>query len=211
MSITRVAENVEPSSGRKLPLALVTLFLLALSGLFLLAACGGDDEESTPPSGGTRTPVSTATAAATQTTAAGARETATAAPQASGGEIDSCALVTKEEVEAIIGQPVGDPVVTTTELLASCFYTTSDLDGVSLAVVTYEDEQAAESGFQLAIDINDYPEVEGIGDRAFDSRPIGDITVLKGKYELSIDVFASGQDEFEIAKDLAANAADRLP
>ena len=53
--------------------------------------------------------------------------------------------------------------------------------------------------------------MEGIGDRAYDSRPIGDITVLKGKYELSIDVSASGQDEFEVAKELAAKAVDRLP
>jgi hypothetical protein len=42
---------------------------------------------------------------------------------------------------------------------------------------------------------------------------MGDITVLKGKYELSIDVanVSTSEDEFGVAKDLAATAVDRLP
>jgi len=189
--------------------ALAALFLLALCGLFLLAACGGgDEEESTASPSGSKTPA--ATQAPAGTPAAGATKTATAAAQASG-DIDPCALVTKAEVEAIVGESLGEPLVMNTELLVSCLYSTSQLEGVSVDVLTYEDEDQAKSGFELALDINDYPEVEGIGDRAYDSRPIGDITVLKGKYELSIDVSASGQDEFEVAKELAAKAVDRLP
>lgn len=186
----------------------------ALSGPILLAACGGDDEELTGTPGPTRTPAATAVATGTRAPAATASpratQAATATAQASSGEIDPCALVTKEEAEAVVGESLGEPVVTITELLAGCLYSTPDFDSVNVDVLTYEDEDQAESGFQLAIDINDYPEIEGIGDRAYDSRPIGDITVLKGKYELSIDVSA-GEDDFEVAKDLAAKAADRLP
>jgi len=84
---------------------------------------------------------------------------------------------------------------------------------VNVDVLTYDNADDAESIFQLAIDINDYPEVDGIGDRAYDSRPIGDITVLKGKYELSVDVanVSTSDADFEVAKDLAKKAVDRLP
>ena len=226
MTTTRIADSPSASNGRRLPLkALAALFLLALSGLLLLAACGGDDEdESTGTPSGTRAPAATQTttgtqapagtqsAEATESPAAEATQTATAAPQASGGEIDPCALVTKEEAEAIIGESLGDPLETITELLASCLYSTPDFDSVNVDVLIYDDEDQAEGGFELALDINDYPEVEGIGDRAYDSRPIGDITVLKGKYELSVDVSVEGGEaDFETAKDVAAKAVDRLP
>ena len=217
MTTTRIADSRKVPSGRGLTLrALAALFLLALSGLLLLAACGGDDEESTATPSGTRAPAATQTTTGTQapaeTASPQAEETATAAPQTSGGEIDPCDLVTKEEAEAIIGESLGDPVVTITELLVSCLYSTPDFDSVNVDVLIYDDEDQAEGGFELALDINDYPEVEGIGDRAYDSRPIGDITVLKGKYELSVDVSVEGGEaDFETAKDVAAKAVDRLP
>ena len=227
MRITRIADTPGPWKGRRLPVrGLATLFLLALSGLLLLAACGGDDDEET-----TATPSGTQAAVATQTPsgtpAAEATETAESTPEPSAGEIDPCALVTKEEAEAIVGESLGDPLVTITELLASCLYSTSDLKSVGVDVLTYGSADDAESGFQLALDINDYPEVEGIGDRAYDSRPIGDITVLKGKYEVSVDVNVEGDEgqgadvegddvewtgiDFEAARELAAKAVDRLP
>jgi len=193
--------------------------LLVLSGLLLLAACGGDDEETTATPSGTQAPAATQTPAGTpavgetQTPTGEATQTPEATPEPSAGEIDPCALVTKSEAEAIVGESLGDPLVTKTEMLASCLYSTSDLKSVNVDVLTYDSEDDAESGFLLAIDINNYPEVEGIGDRAYDSRPIGDITVLKGKYELSIDVanVSTSEDEFGVAKDLAAKAVDRLP
>ena len=218
MTTTRIANGPGASNGRGLSLkALAALFLLALSGLLLMAACGGDDdEEATGTPSGTRTAAATQTAAGTQapaeTASPAAEETATAAPQASGGEIDPCALVTKEEAEAIIGESLDEPVVTITELLVGCLYSTPDFETVNVDVLIYDDEDQAESGFELALDINDYPEVEGIGERAYDSRPIGDITVLKGKYELSVDVSVDdGEADFETAKDVAAKAVDRLP
>jgi hypothetical protein len=223
MTTTRIGDSPSPSNGHRLPFrALAALFLLALSGLLLLAACGGDDdEETTGTPSGTRTPAATASAGETQTPAEtqsreataspAAEETATTAPQASGGEIDPCALVTKEEAEAIVGESLDEPLVTVTELLVSCLYSTPDFDSVNVDVLIYDDEDQAEGGFELALDINDYPEVEGIGERAYDSRPIGDITVLTGKYELSVDVsVGDGEADFETAKDVAAKAVDRL-
>jgi len=217
MSTTHIAEKPGASKRHRMPLrALGVLSFAALSGLILLAACGGDDGESTATPGGTRTPAATAAATGTRTAAATssprATQAGTATPQASTGEIDPCALVTKAEAEAIVGESLDEPVVTITELLVGCLYSTPDFDSVNVDVLIYDDEDQAESGFQLAIDINDYPEVEGIGDRAYDSRPIGEITVLEGKYELSVGVSVEGGDaDFETAKDVAAKAVDRLP
>ena len=224
MKTTHIGEKRARSSGRTVPLrAVAAVFFLALLGLLLLAACGGGNEGSAATPGGTRTPAatsaatgtrvatSTSAARATQTATAGATRAATATAQASSGEIDPCTLVTKAEAEAVVGQSLGEPAVTITEMLAGCLYTTSDLESVNVDVLTYDSADDAKSGFQLAIDINHYPEIEGIGDRAYDSRPIGDITVLKGKYELSIDVSTGEQDEFEVAKDLASKAVERLP
>jgi hypothetical protein len=217
MTTTRIADSPSASNGRRLPLGvLAALLLLALSGLLLLTACGGDDEEATGTPSGTRAPAATQTTTGTQapaeTAVAEATQTATTAPQTSGGDIDPCALVTKEEAEAIIGESLDEPVVTITELLVSCLYSTPDFDSVNVDVLIYDDEDQAEGGFELALDINDYPEIEGIGERAYDSRPIGDITVLEGKYELSVDVsVGDGEADFETAKDVAAKAVGRLP
>jgi len=215
MSTTHIAEKPGASKRHRMPLrALGVLSFAALSGLILLAACGGDDESTATP-GGTRTAAATAAATGTRTAAAPASpratQAATATAQASTGEIDPCALVTKAEAEAIVGESLGEPAVTITKMLAGCLYSTPDFDSVNVDVLTSDSEDDAKSLFQMAIDINDYPEIEGIGDRAYDSRPIGDITVLKGKYELSIDVSTGGEDDFEVAKDLAAKAVDRLP
>jgi hypothetical protein len=196
---------------------------LALFGLLLLAACGGGDDEettdtrtpaATQPAAGTQSPAETASPEAEETATPEAEESATPTAQVSNGELDPCALITKQEAEAIIGESVDDPLVTITELLASCLYSTPDFRTVNVDVLTYDNENDAESGFQLAIDINNYPAIEGIGDRAYDSRPIGDITVLIGKYELSVDVGVSSSDsdaDFETAKELAIQAVDRLP
>jgi len=193
------------------------LLLPALSILLMLGACGGGGEKTT----------ATQTTSGTQTPAGEATQTATATAPASGGEIDACALVTKVEAEAVVGEPLGDPAVTNTDTLSGCLYMTSDFKSVNVDVVTFKNEDDADSAFQLAIDINNYPEVKGIGDHAFDTRPTGDITVFKGKYQLSIDVNVEGNSgqggdvegndvewsgaDFEAAKQLAAKAVDRLP
>jgi hypothetical protein len=218
----RKADRSTGSNGRWLSLgASAPIWVLAVLGLLLLVACGGGDDEeptstrtaaATQTAAGTQAPEETASAEAEETASPEAEETATPAPQASDGELDPCALITKEEAEAVVGESLDEPLVTITELLASCLYSTIDFESVNVDVLTYDNEDNAEGGFELALDINDYPEIDGIGDRAYDSRPIGDITVLKGKYELSVDVSVNNDDsDFETAKELAAQAVDRLP
>lgn len=130
-----------------------------------------------------------------------------------GSAIDACELVTKEEVEAVLGSPVGEPVEEVVPPIYGCSYKTEELDGVSLVLVEYDDASQAEASFQMAIDINNYAEVSGIGERAYLAYPIFDINVLVGRYELSVDVFDSSEKEeqYEKARDLAEKALGRLP
>jgi hypothetical protein len=176
-----------------------------------LAACGGDDGSEEP---GAATQAPPAEAGATDEPEAVAEPQATEEPEgeeASSG-VDACELVTREEAEAVLGVSVGEPTREDVPPIGACSYETADFDSVSIAVVTFEDADQAEEVLQMAIDINDYPEISGLGDGAYDSRPIYDVTVRKGRYELSIDVsLEGGEADFETAKELAATAVERLP
>ena len=188
------------------------LGILALSVFLVgLAACGGDGESEEP--GAVTSPQATK-GLATQEPGATDEPQATEEPEdreAAAG-FDPCELVTKVEAEQVLGASVGEPTREDTPPFAACSYETADLDSVGVSVLTYDDAEQAEEGFQIAIDINDYPEISGLGDRAYDARPISDVTVLKGRYELDIGVSAEGGEaDFEAAKDLAAQAVDRLP
>ena len=185
--------------------------VLALSTLlFGLAACGGDDESEAPPAATVRP---AAEGVATEEPDTIAEPQATEVPdEEASSSLDACALVTREEAEAVLGASVGEPAREDTPPIAACTYETPDFDSVSVSVLTYDDSDQAEEGFQMAIDINDFPEVPGIGDRAYDARPAFGLTVLKGRYELEVDVSLEGDEaEFEAAKDLAATAVERLP
>ena len=185
---------------------------LALSVLlFGLAACGGDDESEEPPAA-TERPAAEGVATEEPETVAEPQATGESEGEEASSSIDACALVTKEEAEAVLGASVGDAQREDTPPVTACTYETADFDSVSVSVLTYEDSDQAEEGFQMAIDINDFPEVPGIGDRAYDARPAFGLTVLKGRYELEVDVSLEGDEaEFVAAKDLAATAVERLP
>jgi hypothetical protein len=103
----RIADRSIGSNGRWLSLgASAPIWVLAVLGLLLLVACGGDDDEeptatrtaaATQTAAGTQAPTETESPEAEETASPEAEETATAAPQASDGELDPCALITKEE------------------------------------------------------------------------------------------------------------------
>jgi len=190
----------------------LTVGVLALSMLlFGLAACGGDDE-SEEPAEATQAPAAEGVATEEPDTVAEPQATDVPEGEEASSSIDACALVIKEEAEAALGASVSEPTREDTPPIAACSYETADFDSVSVSVLTYDDSDQAEEGFQMAIDINDYPEVPGIGDRAYDARPGFGLTVLKGRYELEVDVsLEGGEADFEAAKELAATAVERLP
>jgi hypothetical protein len=222
MTTTPIADGASPSNGRRLPLrALAALSFLTIFGLVLLAACGGGNEESTTTPAGTRAPTATQaptetqSAEATESPAAEATQTATEAPQASGGEIDPCSLLTKAEVEAAIGTSVTEPEPEETANLVACNYndpSTPIFHLVSVTVLIGANADEASDLYELAKDnAAEAQTVGGLGDDAFWDSVFNGLEVLKGKYDFRIDVSPDDGDELAIAKDLAAKALDRLP
>jgi hypothetical protein len=187
--------------------ASATLLALALFTL-LLVACNGD---SNGDDGDGVTPQATvATPPADEPTLSGDTPAATAAGVTPAASVDACALVTQAEAESALGAPVGEPEIGNTPPIFSCSYETAEFDVVSVIVAVYDSAEDAEDAFQLAIDINDYPEIEGLGERAYNGQPVLDVTVLTGSYELSVDVVGPDND-LQLAQDLARAALDRLP
>jgi hypothetical protein len=167
------------------------------AALLGLAACGGDD----PGDDGAG---SVADVAVEEQTNAEAGNAEPSAP------IDACALITRDEATAVLGTATREPIRGDTPPVSSCAYRTEDFDVVSVSVITYADSAEAENVHQLAIDINSYPEIAGLGDRAYNAQPIGDVTVLVGRYQLGVDV-SGPENELEIARELAETAIGRLP
>lgn len=164
VSSMRIADSRSGSSGFRRHLrALAALFLLAISGLFLLAACGGDDEESTVPAQATATPAGTPSAGETQAPAA------TAQPAA--GELDPCALVTKSDAEAILHISLGEPERQTVGPFETCIYSDGTLGNyvqvqVSSGVYTQSTFDDAMEAAAEELDIEAEP-VSGVGDKAY--------------------------------------------
>ena len=225
MTTTRTVDSPSPTNGRRLPLkALAALFFLTLSGLVLLAACGGDDEESTATPAATQT--TSGTQAPAETASPGAEETATAPPQASGGEIEPCALVTQADAEEILGVSLGEQERQTVGPFETCIY--GDVTGnyvqvqVSDAVYTESTFDDAMQAAAEQVDIEAEP-VSGLGDKAY--WLAGVLWVQKGDVSLNFLVQTPGltdlrlqgdtegekQESLRLTSDLAGKAVDALP
>jgi hypothetical protein len=181
----------------------------------LVAACGAGDGSSadvSPSLQQTQSPAENAGPDQAQELAEGPGATEAVDVPVSGG-LDACTLVTKAEAEGVLGKPVGEPLREEYPSFYSCKYEAADRDNVTVSVLEFPDAQQAADAYQMEIDINSYPEVSGIGDRALRPWPFMDISVLSSKYDLSIDV-VNGSDEmpqFEAARGLAQKALGRLP
>ena len=182
------------------------LSLLAVGIILLLAACngGGGGEEST---GDQTTPTEQETQAPA--------ETEEPEEEVAGGDIDPCALVTKEEVETAIGVSVTEPVREDVANLFTCSYKdleTSIYEVVGVSVFVAEREDDARDLYEMAKNnAADAETVAGIGDEASWDSILNGLEVLKGKYNIRIDVSPDGWDTLAIAKELAAKALGRLP
>ncbi len=183
------------------------IFVLAAAAI--LAACGGDGEDSSKDEG-TKPSVAATEPAAGQPTEA---------PDGGGGvsgglDIDACALITKDEAEAVLGVPVGEPEQFPTDVSVDCTYQGEGFEQVGVFVLAYRNAEEALATEKNAAQQNGYPVIEGLGDFAYDSSPFFTLTFIKGRYAVSIDVVLPNSDdeaEFESARDLAGTVLDRLP
>jgi len=175
-----------------------------LLALALLAGCAAEG-------GGAATPdAADATVEATVGPATPEPTTAGGAP----AEIDVCALLSQAEVEGIVSVPVGPPAAEDPlPPFFGCRYEDPDITPViTVGILAWDSPSDAESSFGFGAD--QYPAVDGIGERAYRSQPIDDITVLQGSYEVSVGLYFVSEDEdadFEMARQLAEIVIGRLP
>ncbi len=176
--------------------------LAALSAMVMLfAACGGDDSD-------------------------GSAKTAESGPADGSGEdgrptdgasddvpdepsLDSCALLTADEVESTLGVATPGVPEDYPPSFYGCRWETDDLDNVSLSVLIYPDADAAAESFADTVELNGYALVDDLGDRAYDTSPIRGLTAQKGRYEVSLSVFLSDDDD-QAMLDLLGAALGRV-
>jgi hypothetical protein len=153
----------------------------------------------------------------------GTQEKSAGTQQSAKGKIDPCALITKAEAEAALGEPVGEPQCDTSASptgQALCVYSSSTSDRFVQISVTETSAMAetlrvqGESAGTIyrATKDNYEPvtEVPGIGDDAFWGVP--GLHVLKGDVYVCIAVGNTNKPEnLELAQGLAEIAVPRLP
>jgi len=192
---------------------LLTFTLLSLILVFA-TACGGssdDNAEATSPPAGQPSDVS-------PTSESSAGEGTSSSNGDEPEAFDLCALISREDVENIVGVTVGpgmseEPAGGGGILFLGCRYEDDAITPVvTVGIIVSLNESDAEDLFEFGAD--QYPAVEGIGDRAYNSQPIDDITVLSGSYEISVGLYFVSEDdaaELEMARELAQLVIDRLP
>ena len=190
-------------SGLRLPTA-----LLVACAFVLLAACGGGAADSP---GGTESGAS----------AAGGQRTSSGAPATGGGsgatqDRDACTLVTREEAEAALGQPVNEAEVTYANAAKSdCNYTSVGNSGASVLYVQADYGPRVRATYDLAKQVYSAPQpVAGTGDAAFAivlGAPSVQVHFVKG--DAYVTVVITNIDDagrLEKAKEAAKRAAQRL-
>ncbi|GBE22581.1 hypothetical protein BMS3Bbin01_01956 [bacterium BMS3Bbin01] len=186
--------------------SLATTFAIGL----LVAACGGGTATTSATTAATG--ISETTAAASETTAR--TPTTQSGPADGSGDltVNTCDLLTVEEVEAAIGTLTATPEYDgSAPPMFTCSYTSEDVD-LNVGAFVYPDEETAKELFQMAV-ASGATRIDGPGDEVQDNQPAGDLTVRSGRIELSIDLFSRMDldQELDIAKDLASKAVPRLP
>ena len=178
------------------------VLLIAAFGVLLAAACGGGEDGDEAPPGGE----ATATEEPEEPEADSGDETT--------GGVELCSLVTKEEAEAVLGEPVDEPETGA----ATCVYIASAIDSLGSVAVghfEYPGEELAASSFDSSKETGGEIEpVSGIGDDAYWQAGIDGLSVLVGKHYLLISVTLKSQDDaaaLEASKELAQQVIDRLP
>ncbi len=163
--------------------------------LIAIAGCGAPEGTDTGNAGNTPAPES-APPAATE-------------PAAEPPSLDPCSLVSQAEVEQILGISVASPAPSVEPVEGVTYFSCSS-DDVHVSVQAWNTPTAASSMFEFG---TEYPAVEGLGERARNTQPLGEIEVLVGRYVVSVDLFTSLDREAELqaATEIARLVLTRLP
>jgi len=170
--------------------------LMFFFGLFLLTTCGKSSDSDQPKIGTSD-------------------ETTKTTQQSVTDSIDACSLLSKEEVEKVVGRSVLDPKSEQAANLFTCTYGDPEYPGVSVVVgisviISSNNAQAKEIleiGRGNAASVE---EVSNLGNDAYWDKILRTLWIVKDKYQVSIEV-ASDAGGLDTAKKLAMKVLERLP
>ncbi|MEX0683294.1 MAG: DUF3558 family protein [Dehalococcoidia bacterium] len=184
------------NSSRRMALRALACLVL---GSLVVIGCGGDDD------GG-----DSATPTATEADAGGATATAAANGGDIGAGFDACTLLTMDEVEAAIGA-VDAGLRREGAKISSCLWSAKvGRDFVNVGVFLGS-KQELDLFLELAQGTED---VEGLGDRAKFSEPLGATEVIVGGYGVTVSAGTSEREPDEVrdvTTALAEKVVERLP
>ncbi|MDO8614952.1 MAG: hypothetical protein Q7T33_04350 [Dehalococcoidia bacterium] len=202
-----------PARARAAGLAI----MLAACSALLLAACGGDDSAKSSPTAASGAPATSSAAASVSPSTPGAPSPsggpATTAAGTPSGDM-TCILISKQEAEAALGEPLGNAQTGSFQGTISCGYQPSSDRGVLISITSGVAKADFESLVnQAAALLQRTPQaVPGVGDEAFWLEPY--LSVLKKDVYFRLTVFSpdiTGQIQLERESDLARKAAARVP
>lgn len=135
-------------------------------------------------------------------------------PRAPESLIDPCALISRSDVERIIGEPMKRAVQTEDRAagLRLCGYAT-EREGssilVQVGIIQHDTERTPKSRYEsLRNNTPEAPKVAGIGDEAFIATP--GLHILKNGYYVTVAVGAAEPDKLALVGDLAVRNLVRL-
>lgn len=187
--------------------------VVSLASAVALTACGGGGSGSNTPSAKS---TSSAPASAATSSAPAASPASKSTAAASSGGLDVCGMVTKADVEAAIGTSVLDPKPSHFPNYDYCDFNDPAASGLRLvtaSVVTGSSASDAKDAFDLSKSNANSPQaVAGLGDDAFWDDTLGTLDIVKGQYEVSVDVAPlDNLDRVAAAKAVAAKVLANLP
>ncbi|MBT2971830.1 MAG: DUF3558 domain-containing protein [Candidatus Thiodiazotropha sp. (ex Ctena orbiculata)] len=124
-------------------------------------------------------------------------------------EFDPCALITQAKMEEIIGVKVTAPTATIDRVEGVTFLNCTSND-IHINIESWEAESQAIESYDFG---TKFPSIEGLGDKARNTQPLGEVDVLYGRYIVSVDLF-TGLDrkaELEAATTIARTVLENIP
>jgi hypothetical protein len=191
---------------------LSSALLLAVCAALILAACGGDDGDKSSASAGVSPSGSTSASVSPSQSASTASPIST--PTGTGGGDLPCILITKQEAEQALGEPLGEPTSGALAGTISCGFQPSPDRGVLISITKGASKEDFEANVKQGAELlhAQAQPVPGVGDEAFWLEPY--LIVLKSDVFFRISVWSpqiSAPDQLERAKGLAIKAAARIP
>jgi hypothetical protein len=199
-------------------------YAVALALGLLLSACQSPAATTTPvtakPAAATAaqaTAPSVATAVVATKPAATTAAAATAQKPSASIQInsDACLLLTKQEVEAVLGKAVEPVNMSQPPAMYDCEYTIPGKKPLKYAgfAFTAIDQTQAKAAYEMQkAAATDREPVAGLGDDAYWNETMGALGILKGKYDITLSVsVVATYDRFKAAKEFAGKLLSRLP